>query len=505
MTRLASLGRSAFVAALLASPLASAFDFDDLDRRAASLAAKGYQPPKTELPATLRSLDYDQYRDIRFRQDRALWRQDKLPFELAFFHLGGMFREPVRINELIGGEPRRIRFRAADFDYGANAVDRNKLGDLDFAGFRVHFPVNNPKYKDEVVVFLGASYFRGLGKDQRYGLSARGLAIDTALASGEEFPRFTEFWIERPLAGARELTILALLDSKSMTGAYRFVIKPGVDTVMAVKARLHARRNVAKLGAAPLTSMYLYGENQRAASEDYRPEVHDSDGLLLHSGTGEWIWRPLVNPKKLLVTSFGATNPQGFGLMQRDRDFSAYEDLEARYDLRPSAWVRPVRPFGPGRVELVQIPSPAEYNDNMVAYWIPRDPPQAGKSIDFEYDLLWQKATPTLPPSSWVTQTRRGPGFLRSTTVPTVDFHIDFVGPLLKRLPANNKVEAVFSADSNGEIVEKRMQRNEVTEGMRVSLKVRRVDPAKPVELRGFLRDEGETLSETWAYILPAD
>ena len=491
--------------AALAPALAAAFGFEDVDRRAGDLAKKAYEAPKIDLPAALKGLDYDQYRDIRFKADRNLWHAESLPFEIAFFHRGGIYREGVRMHEIVGGEARPIRFRPDLFDYGKNGIDRGKLPpDLDFAGFRIHYNLNSQKYKDEVAVFLGASYFRAVGKDQRYGLSARGLAVDTGLASGEEFPRFTEFWIERPGANAKELVIHALLDSKSVAGAYRFTIRPGTDTVMAVKARLYPRRNVAKLGAAPLTSMFMYGENQRAPNEDYRPEVHDSDGLSVQLGTGEWVWRPLVNPRRLLVTSFGANNPYGFGLMQRDRNFASYEDLEARYELRPGAYVRPTKPFGPGRIELVQIPSPFETNDNIVAFWSPRDPPQPGGRLELEYEILWQKNTPFRPPSSWVTQTRRGPGYQREAPT-TVDFHVDFEGPALKKLSPKSKIEANFSGDGNGEIVEKIVQRNAVNDGVRVSIRVKRLDPAKAVELRGYLRDEAETLSETWAYILPPD
>jgi glucans biosynthesis protein len=492
------------LAALALPAAAFAFGFDDVDRRAAELARKPYAAPKNDLPSALKSLDYDQFRDIRFDNAKSLWRADKLPFEVAFFHRGGQFETRVAMNEVVDGAARPVPFRNTDFDYGRNPIDRAKVGNAGFAGFRVHFNVNTPKYKDEVLVFLGASYFRALGKDQRYGLSARGLAIDTALASGEEFPRFVEFWLERPAPGAKEMVIYGLLDSKSVAGAYRFTLRPGADTVMGVKARIHARRNVAKLGVAPLTSMFLFGENQRAAGDDYRPEVHDSDGLSIQAGTGEWIWRPLVNPKRLLVTSFSLSNVQGFGLQQRDRQFASYEDLEARYELRPSAYVKPTKPFGPGRVELVQIPTPFEYNDNIVAYWIPRDPVIAGKAMDLEYQLHWQKIAGFRPPTSWVTQTRRGGGFVRRDDAP-IEFHVDFEGPALKRLKPNAKVEAVFSSGDNGEVVDQTAQRNPVNEGVRVSLRVRRMDASKPVELRGFLRDENETLSETWSYILPPD
>lgn len=314
---------------LLPAHGAHAFDFDDLAGRARELASTPYKRPPA-LPKELQGLDYDRYRDIRYKPERFLWRGTNLPFEVAFFHQGLFFDQPVRIHEITGNGVREIAFDPDAFDYGANKLDPAKLRGqgLGFAGFRLHFPVNTPKYKDEVLVFLGASYFRALGKGQSFGASARGLAVDTALPTGEEFPRFVEFWIERPKASASALVVYALLDSRRLAGAYRFVLRPGVNTVLDVKARLYMRENVGKLGLAPLTSMFFFGENQRPSYEDYRPEVHDSDGLAVHSGTGEWIWRPLVNPRRLLVTSFGMTNPRGFGLMQRDRDYLHYEDTE---------------------------------------------------------------------------------------------------------------------------------------------------------------------------------
>ena len=295
----------------------------------------------------LRELDYDAYRDIRFRPEKALWRAEKLPFELMFFHQGRAVPEPVRINVVEPAGERVVAFDPALFDYGKNKLDPQTLRGLGFNGFRVHYAINKPGYKDEVVVFQGASYFRALGKGQSYGLSARGLAVDTAAAEGEEFPRFVEFWIERPRANATSLTIYALLDSRRVAGAYRFVLTPGAETTMQVTARLYLREKIGKLGIAPLTSMFAFGENQ-PGRDDYRPEVHDSDGLSIQLGDGEWIWRPLVNPRRLLVTSFGTTNPRGFGLMQRDRSPASYEDPEAQYERRPSAWIEPVGNWGAG-------------------------------------------------------------------------------------------------------------------------------------------------------------
>ena len=500
--------RMALVPVALLLPLvggnAFAFDFNTVAKQAKALAAKSYIKSESNLPKEISSLDYEQYKDIRFRPEKFTWRNQKLPFELAFFHEGYSFDRPVKINEINGQSVREIRFDPDDFDYGGNKLDTDKLRALGFAGFRVHYPLNTPKYKDEALSFLGASYFRALGKDQGYGLSARGLAIDTGLSSGEEFPRFTEFWIERPKASDKELTIYALLNSRRVTGAYRFVLKPGVDTVIDVKAQLYLRENVSKLGLAPLTSMYLHGDNQRPQGEDYRPEVHDSDGLSVASGTGEWIWRPLVNPKRLLVTSYALSNPAGFGLMQRDRNFADYQDLDARYEKRPSAWVQPKGNWGSGRVELVQLPTPDETNDNVVAFWVPENAPKVGQPFNLEYTLSWQKDAEKRPPLSWVTQTRRGFGFQKKNDDNnSIGLVVDFEGPVFKKLSDKVQPEGVVSADDNGKVLETKVVRNDVTGGWRMTVRVRRNEDNKPVELRGFLRGGSTTLSETWSYILP--
>jgi glucans biosynthesis protein len=494
---------TAALAALLLCNDALAFSFVDVALRAKQLAAGAYKKDSDgKLPKELQGMTYDRYRDIRFKQNETWWRNAKQPFELAFFHQGFNYDQPVKINEIVAGRVREIKFSPDLFDYGANKIDRQKLLGIGFAGFRVHYPVNTPKYKDEVLVFLGASYFRAVGKGQVYGLSARALAVDTGLISGEEFPRFVEFWIEQPAANARELTIYGLLDSKRVTGAYRFTLKPGVETIVDVKAEIYLRENVSKLGLAPLTSMFTFGENQRSGNEDYRPEVHDSDGLLIQSGTGEWIWRPLTNPKRLLVTSFALSNPLGFGLMQRDRDFNRYEDLDARYDRRPSAWVEPRGKWGAGRVELVQIPSPDETNDNIVTYWIPDTAPSSRKPFDFEYRILWQKDSETRSPLAWVSQTRRGRGYVRNPDQ-SIGLVVDFEGPALRKLPTDARVVGDVTIDANGELIEQVVHRNDVTGGWRLALRVKRIDDAKPVEIRAYLKGDSNTVSETWSYILP--
>jgi glucans biosynthesis protein len=483
---------------------ADAFGLDDVAARAAKLAAAPYQKPDAILPKAIKALGYDQFRDIRFRPERAMWRGTKLPFEIMFFHRGWFYEDPVSIHEVTADGVREIRFDPEAFDYGRNTIDGKELRGLGFAGFRVHFPVNTPGYKDEVLVFLGASYFRGLGKGQRFGLSARGLAIDTAEASGEEFPRFVEFWIERPQPAAQELVVYALLDSPRATGAYRFVLRPGVTTALDVDGRLFLRKSVAKLGLAPLTSMFYFGATQRPGREDYRPRVHDSDGLSIREAGDKWTWRPLANPKRLLVTSFALNDPVGFGLMQRERAFNQYQDLEARYDLRPSAWIEPKGSWGPGRVELVQIPVPDETNDNVVAYWVPDKSPKPGEPFGYSYRVLWQKDREARPSIGWVSDTRRGRGYTKDEDG-SIELHVDFEGPTLSRMPWNAVVDTTSWVDANGEVLERRTERNGITGGWRFVVRFRRLDRAKPVELRAHLHRGSEVLSETWSYILPPD
>jgi len=498
-----ALRRIFAVSLLLALPAAWGFGFDDVASRASSLAARSFKPPVVNLPTELRELDYDAYRDIRYRPEKALWRTEKLPFELMFFHQGRAVTEPVKINVIEPAGEHTVEFDPALFDYGKNKLDPKILRGVGFNGFRVHYAINKPGYKDEILVFQGASYFRGIAKGELYGLSARGLAIDTATAQGEEFPRFVEFWIERPRAHANSLTIYALLDSKRVAGAYRFVLSPGVETVMQVTARLYTRDRIEKLGLAPLTSMYAFGENQ-PGRDDYRPEVHDSDGLSIQLGDGEWIWRPLVNPRRLLVTSFGTTNPHGFGLLQRDRNPASYEDPEAQYERRPSAWVEPIGNWGAGRVELVQIPTPDETNDNIVAYWVPQDVPAPGKAFDFAYRLHWQGAGTIPPGKGWTVQSRRGRGFARKPDG-DLNFVVDFDGPALRALAPAAEVEPVIWVDANAELRERNLFKSPVSGMWRMTVRFKRNDAAKPVELRAYLKQQQAILTETWSYIVPPE
>ncbi len=487
---------------------ARGFGFEDVAQRARALAIKPYAAASAPLPQELKALGYDGYRDIRFNPKKAYWRDRPLPFELQFFHRANLHAQPVVIDEIAGERVQPIAFVAQDFDYGRTGLSPQGWGDLGFAGLRVHYALNTPSYKDELVAFLDASYFRALGRGQRYGLSARALAIDTAGSGGEEFPRFVEFWVQRPARNARSLVIDALLDSPRAAGAYRFTFVPGDDTVVDVQARLYLRTSVTTLGLAPLTSMFLHGANQPRPG-DFRPQVHDSDGLMMalgdSAGGAEWLWRPLVNPGQPLVTSFAARELKGFGLMQRERRFERYEDTEARYELRPSCWIAPQGSWGPGRVELVQLPAPNEASDNVVVYWVPERIPEPGQPLDVAYRMHWQGDHQQRPPVGWTVQSRLGRGLPTSDNDPReVQYVVDFDGPALRGLRPGTTVAAVVRSSANATVVERNAFHNEATGTWRMTVRLNRLPSSQPVELRAFLQHGNTALTETWTTIIPA-
>jgi len=483
---------------LLLPAATHAFGIEDVAAKAQALAQQPFHDPKDQVPEWLIKISYDQWRDIRFRPDQALWADRHSPFQVQFFHPGLYYQRTVAMNVVDEHGVQPIPFSTSRFDYGKNTFADRIPADLGYAGFRVHYPLKTPTRLDELIVFLGASYFRAVGRDQLFGLSARALAVDTAFPPGEEFPFFREFWLVTPARGAKQLVLYALLDSPSVTGAYHFVVTPGRQTVVAVDSTVFLRKPVRRLGVAPLTSMFYFGENTLRTVPDFRPEVHDSDGLLLNFVTGEWLWRPLDNPKALAVNSFQTRSPRGFGLVQRDRDFSHYEDLETRPDLRPSAWVAPRGEWGEGAVELVEIPTDSELNDNIVSYWTPARLPNPGDPLSYSYALSWYGDDPERPPGGRVVGSRQDYG-----TMPNVHrFVLDFAGPTLASLPPDAQVRGVMSI-RNGEeaatILDQHVVKNDVTGGWRLSCQIQ-PKIAQPLELRAFLERGGDTLTETWSY-----
>ncbi|APX94902.1 glucan biosynthesis protein D [Halomonas sp. 1513] len=491
-------------------PLASADEntqrhFEDVIERAEALAGEPYQGAGASLPTALRNLDYDTYRQIRFRGDQAIWRDDGL-FSVQLFHSGFLFDTPVTLNLVEDGEARRLDYSQEYYSYDGDA-ERLLDADLDgagHAGFRLHYPLNRGDYADEFAVFLGASYFRLVGRDQGYGLSARGLAIDTAAPHGEEFPAFREFWLVKPAEDATQMSVLALLDSPSLAGAYRFDIRPGRDVDVEVDARLFARRDVAKLGVAPLTSMFTHGDTSPYGADDFRPRVHDSDGLAMHTAAGEWIWRPLSNPRRLRVSALQDESPGGFGLVQRERDFDAYLDMEARYERRPSQWVEALGgDWGRGSVELVEIPTDTETNDNIVAYWVPDEPLNAGESRRFHYRTQTFGDRLDEQRQASVIRTRSGWGAIPGQSDPPPrsrrQFIVDFHGGELAGLDASQPVEAELST-SRGDIHQAQVQRLPDGDTWRASFRVQ-PQGREPADMRLFLSLRGSPISETWSYV----
>jgi glucans biosynthesis protein len=485
----------------------AAFGLDNVETMARELASRPFVDDQRNVPGILRNISYDQWRDIRFIPAKSLWRDEKLPFELQFFHPGLFYDRTVAINVVDGGAVTRLAFDTSAFDYGRNGFADVIPSDMGFAGFRVHAAINTKKYLDEFLVFLGASYFRAVGKGQQYGLSARGLAVDTAESSGEEFPFFKEFWIVKPDRKDKEITIYALLDSRRVTGAFAFRATPGTETVMDARSVLFLREPVARLGIAPLTSMFIFGENSNPrVSDDFRPEAHDSDGLMAAFNNGERIWRPLQNPKSLSVNIFNAPDLRGMGLMQRDTDFASYLDLEARYEIRPSAWVEPVGDWGPGKLHLVQIPSPEEIHDNIVTFWTPEARPEPGTPLRFDYRLRWLDPKRVNAPMGHVVFTRTA----RAAEGKARLFVIEFQGGALDELPDDAALDAVVWVGEGGKLLARRVQKNPVTGAWRLAFEIE-PDASSPfsmllpdkrpfIEMRAALHHGMTPLTETWTY-----
>lgn len=475
------------------------FDYAWLKGHARALAQKPHQSREGQLPESLRQLSWDDYQAIQFRPEASLWQKPDSAFRAQLFHLGLYFQTPVAIHEVIDGQARPLAYDPDAFRYSGEQPLGDLPEDLGYAGFRIQFHTD---FQFDLAAFLGASYFRAVGHERQYGLSARGLAIDTGLNRPEEFPVFTAFWLVQPEPGDTRLTVYALMESESVTGAYAFDLAPGRDMVMDIDAALYPRKAIERVGIAPLTSMYQVGENSRRMDYDWRPEIHDSDGLALWTGAGEWIWRPLVNPRSLRVNSFLDENPRGFGLLQRDRNFDHYQDDGVFYDRRPNAWVEPKQDWGEGSVMLVEIPTVDETFDNIVAFWHPEHPLEPGREHLFSYRLTWGAKAPVAPRElATVRATRTGLGGVvgQKRRYFSWRFAIDFAGGALPMLGEDAEVEAVISA-SRGEVEITSARPLAAINGYRAMFDLVPGDSEEPIDLRLYLRLGDQALTETWVY-----
>ncbi|MFK7837742.1 MAG: glucan biosynthesis protein [Sulfitobacter sp.] len=470
-----------------------AFDDTTVITRARALAAEPYAP-RPLIPASWRDLTYDQYRKIWFDSRNALWEGTDKPQRVDVFPPGLYFPQPVAMHVVEGGASRPLAFDMGVFDTTDKFPDVEIDDTLGYSGLRLRAELETSGIFQEYAVFQGASYFRGIGTGEIYGLSARGLALKTGDPMGEEFPDFTALWLETPEPGNDTIVLHALLDSPSCTGAYRFEITHGNVLEMRIAATLFAREDMTHVGIAPLTSMFLFDDTMRQRFSDFRPAVHDSDGLLIHNGAGEVIWRPLSNPKTLQISAFSDMNPRGFGLCQRKRDFSDFNDLEALYHNRPAVWITPGEDWGKGSVTLVEIPADLEIYDNIVSYWRPSSPIKAGSTHSMTYTLHWGAdpvaATADVPVK--VLNTAMG-GRPEGGQIIAIDFAPS------DRVPEDLSEVEILVRSSAGSVTPGIVQRNPETGGPRLAFTFM-PEEARFAEFRAQLRLSGEPLSEVWLY-----
>jgi glucans biosynthesis protein len=471
------------------------FSFERLKARARSLAAQPYQPPRAPAAALVQAVGYDAFSRAPYRPAATLWRGDR---GVRLFPISSAAPTPVTVHVVAAGQARPVLYSPALFDVPPDSPVR-RLGDAaDFGGFRVL----NQDDDTDWVAYLGASYFRAADPFNQYGLSARGLAIDTASPTPEEFPAFTSFWIEHPPGAG--LVVHALLDGPSVAGAYRITHdRRPAGLTQRITAQLHFRKPVAQLGVAPLTSMYWYGQSERTPKDDWRPQIHDSDGLAIWTGAGERIWRPLKDPPQPTTSAFAGRSPRGFGLLQRDRQFASYQDDGIFYERRPSAWVEPIGDWGLGSVRLVELPTAGETEDNIVAFWTPAQTISRGSSLDLDYRLYWTAEEPALVGVARVTATRFGRGGQPGDPVPAGRrrFVVDFAGGPLAGLTQRGQVEAVVTASRGAPIA----TAVSPVAGQPMWRLMFDIDLAAGVtDLRAYLRRGADALTETWMYQVAA-
>ncbi|HEY6451810.1 MAG TPA: glucan biosynthesis protein D [Steroidobacteraceae bacterium] len=479
---------------------AAPFDYARLKGMARTMAGAAYQSPPSELPPAIAKLNWDQWQAIRFRDDRALWLGADLRFRVELFHLGFTIRKPVRIYTVENSQAQELSFDPAMFDYSRSGVDARSLPPtMGFAGFRLLF---HGDWKRDIAAFQGASYFRAVDGDMQYGMSQRGLAIDCGSPHPEEFPDFIAYYLEQPPRDSSQLTVYGLLDSPSVAGAYRFVIDVGDTIVMDIDAALYPRKVIDRLGIAPGTSMFLCGPNDRRVDADWRPAIHDSDGLQMHTGAGEWLWRPLVNSPTVRVNTYADEAPRGFGLMQRDRNFDHYQDDGVFYNRRPSTWIEPKGSWGRGSVTLVEIPATDETFDNIVAFWNPQDKPQRGQELLFGYRLYWCRFNPAYCPLAQVDATRDGIGGVvgQKHAYFSWRFVVDFAGGDFPLLGEGAHIEPVITA-SRGTVEITSARPLHAISGWRAMFDLKLTDDSpEPINLRLYLALDGQPLTETWIY-----
>ena len=472
------------------------FDFEHLIAQAKALAGHPFQPPVIRHAEILDKIDYDVAQQIHFRADHALWPVGSgAPFPVQLFHPGKFSKASVRIYQVTGSSAREVQYSPSLFDFGTADFLRKLPDDIGFSGFRLM----RPGARSDFLRFQGASNFLSSGELDQYGLTARAVAVNSP-APHEELPRFSSFWIAEPAAPGGDTLIHALLDGPSLAGAFRIGVSSDTQPVLKIESVLFVRKEIQRLGIAPLASMFWYGKHNRTQGVDWHPELHDSDGLALATGAGERIWRPLNDPATPRISAFMDKDPRGFGLMQRERSFQRYEDDALSYERRPSVWIEPLTPWGEGSVQLAELPTSDETADNIAAFWVPKGPVKAGAVLRFAYKQYWLADEPHPSEAARVTATRIGIGGMTGRPRPpaTKKFVVDFAGAPLDGLTRLDGVEPVITA-TRGKIANPSVLPVAGTKEWRLSFDLA-IEGTEPIDLRGFLRHEGAALTETWLY-----
>lgn len=473
--------------------------FLDLEAYASQLAQKPYVPPPVKLDPFFEGLKYDGHREIRFRPEKALYRDQGNSYHAEFFHPGWMFKKTVAFSEIVDGQPRAVPFNKDLFDYGKLTLPEGTAYPSGYSGFRLLAPESLTGKRFEFLVFQGASYFRAVTTKWGWGLSARGVAINTVGGDPEEFPDFTHFWFLKPKPGDKAFKFYALLNGPSVTGAFEFETVPGEETLMTVSGSLFLRKLVKLLGLSPFSSMFWFGENTHPHPLDFRPEVHDSDGLLVEQNFGPIIWRPLDNSRELRQSVFSVESLKGFGLMERDRDFGNFEDLEASYHKRTAVWVEPIEGFGRGRLHLIEIPTGEETWDNVVLMWEPDHLPTATEPLRFAYKLRWLGEHEH--PLAKVTSTRYGEAVATPQDPNDYLFVVDFTkGKVPDGAPADWTPAIELSVPPEAKVLDKRVIANTESGGWRAFFKMDVPPGLKLLEMTCELSDGKQPMSERWTY-----
>jgi glucans biosynthesis protein len=468
------------------------FDPAMVAETARALAKQPYKPMPADLPDIFRNLGYDQYVAIRQRPGTAIFAGDSIGFALEPLHRGFIYSTPMQINLVSQGQARRLVYDPSWFDLGAIAVPR-ELGDIGFSGFRV-LTQRDANGLAELATFQGASFFRAVAPGQAPGTMARAMSIKTADPRGEEFPAIRTVWIERPTLAENRLVIHALIDSESLTGAYRFTLRPGEATLIDTECTLFARAAVDSYGLATMSASVVSGQMGLRRCDDLHPSVAEIAGLQMLTGNGEWVWRPVANRQTLQISTFVDEKPRGFGFLQRDRAFDHYQDDDQHWEARPSLWIEPIGEWAAGGVQLVEIPSESEANDNVIGFWKPREPLAAGSETTFAYRQFWCWSPPVRPDLAVAVLSREG----RGTTAKRRRFLVELRGDALGGFAKAEEITPKLTA-TPGSILSARAFLSPESKSCRVLFEL---DPGGESysELRLVIEAAGKPISETWLY-----